>query len=96
MIILLLKGKSLNLPIYMAGYGAWRFFVEFARADDRGDTIVSFLSPSQLIAILMIVGGVALAIFEMHYEKKHASEIQADMQRKAGAKDNSDDIDTEN
>lgn len=96
MITLLFKGKSLNLPIYMAGYGAWRFFIEFARADDRGDTLVSFLSPSQLIAILMIVGGVALAIFELRYEKKHASEIQAVVQRKAGTKDNSDDIDTEN
>ena len=45
-------------PIYCVGYGVWRFLIEYARADDRGATIVSFLSPSQLIAILLVLAGV--------------------------------------
>lgn len=78
LVMLVLKKKSFNLPIYMMGYGAWRFFIEYLRADERGDTIVSFLSPSQLIALIMILGGVGLLLFERAYERRHASEIESD------------------
>ena len=44
----------------MAIYGAWRFVIEYFRKDYRGSTVVDFLSPSQFIAILMIIGSVAL------------------------------------
>lgn len=53
------KGRFPLLPIYTVAYGVWRFFIEYARADDRGQTIVAFLSPSQLVAICMVVLGVA-------------------------------------
>ena len=54
------EGKCVPLlPIYVVAYAVWRFFIEYLRADDRGATIVSFLSPSQLIALLMVVVGVA-------------------------------------
>lgn len=66
----IIRKKSCNLPLYMILYGAWRFFVEFLRGDDRGATVVSFLTPSQLIAILMIIGSVALFFGERHLEKK--------------------------
>ncbi len=56
----LIKNKTCNLPLYMAIYGVWRFIIEYFRQDDRGSTIVDFLSPSQFIAILMVVGAVAL------------------------------------
>lgn len=46
------------LPIYCMAYGIWRFCIEYARADDRGATVVSFLTPSQLIAILLFVTGI--------------------------------------
>ena len=46
------------LPTYCIVYGVWRFFIEYARDDERGATFVSFLSPSQLIAILLIVIGI--------------------------------------
>lgn len=52
------KKKFPLMPVYCVGYGVWRFFIEFARADDRGATIVSFLTPSQLIALLLFVVGV--------------------------------------
>ena len=68
----IVKGKACNLPLYMMIYGVWRFFVEFFRDDDRGATIVSFLSPSQLIAILMIVGSIGLFFGERYLEKKYA------------------------
>ena len=75
LVILVLRKKTFNLPLYMITYGAWRFFIEYARADDRGSTIVSFLSPSQLIAVLMILSGVGLLVFERYYTKKRKQQI---------------------
>ena len=46
------------LPVYMIAYGLWRFVVEYFRADERGKSLVPFLTPSQLIAVLLIIGGV--------------------------------------
>ena len=57
-----LKKKGDALPLYMILYGVWRFCIEFARADDRGETLLNWLSPSQLTAIPMIAGGIALMI----------------------------------
>lgn len=54
---MILHKKQGNLSYYMMFYGVWRFFIEYARDDYRGTTIVSFLTPSQFIAILMVVGG---------------------------------------
>lgn len=50
------KGRRFGLPIYMVSYGVWRFIIEFFRGDERGATLVPFLSPSQLVAILMVAG----------------------------------------
>ena len=55
-----IKEKSYGLPIYMATYGVWRFVFEFVRKDDRGSTLVDFLTPSQLIALIMIIGSVVV------------------------------------
>lgn len=62
------------LPAYMGVYGIWRFLIEYARGDERGDTIVSFLSPSQLTALLLIVGGVLLLVIEMKFYSKKREE----------------------
>jgi len=59
-----IKGKGYNLPAYMMAYGVWRFIIEFVRGDYRGTTLTEVLSPSQLIALIMIVGGVAVALTE--------------------------------
>ncbi len=72
------KKRSYNLPIYMMAYGAWRFFIEFLRTDDRGQLFTKALSPSQIIACVMILGGVALILFERYYENKHGDEIASD------------------
>lgn len=66
-----LHGKTYNLSLYMIGYGVWRFLIEYLRADYRGKTIVPFLTPSQLIALLLIVGGVVVWQIEKRYGAKH-------------------------
>lgn len=69
------KNHSCNLPIYMATYGVWRFVVEYFRTDDRGSTIVDFLSPSQFIALIMIVGSVALFFGQKAIMKKIQNKV---------------------
>ena len=58
----LVKKKKNNLAVYLMAYGVWRFFAEYMRADDRGATVVKFLSPSQLTAILLFLLGVGLMV----------------------------------
>lgn len=58
------KRRTYCLQIYMIVYGVWRFLLEYMRDDKRGETIVSFLTPSQLIALLMITGAVALIFIQ--------------------------------
>lgn len=65
-----LKGKQDVLPLYMICYGVWRFAIEFARADERGETIVSFLTPSQLVAVLLVLGGIAFYVFLILRKRK--------------------------
>ena len=56
--------KNYNLSIYMGGYGIWRFVLEYFRDDYRGTTVVDFLTPSQFVALLMIIASVGFAILE--------------------------------
>ncbi len=74
------RRKSGNLSFYLVLYGIWRFFIEYLRGDYRGETVVSFLTPSQLISVIMIVFGLCLWFFV--YRKKRepasASEEKAD------------------
>jgi len=61
--VLFFKGKERykNVPllsVYAVAYGIWRFLIEYARGDKRGATVVDFLSPSQLTAILLIIAGI--------------------------------------
>ena len=73
------KGKGYNLPIYMISYAAWRFFAEYLRNDHRGETVVSFLTPSQFIAVLMIVGGIALLVIMKKIDAKREAVAQEDV-----------------
>lgn len=66
------KGLRHQLPTYMCIYGIWRFFIEYARADERGQTIVSFLSPSQLFSVCMILGAAALLALEIYWDRRAA------------------------
>lgn len=58
----LTKGKKNILGSYMIAYGVWRFFAEYLRGDDRGSTVVSFLSPSQFVSVFLVIGGIVLCL----------------------------------
>lgn len=74
LLLMMKKGIRHQMPTYMIVYGTWRFFVEYLRADDRGQTVVSFLSPSQLFALVLILGGVALLLVEVYQDRRAAKE----------------------
>ncbi len=67
------EGKRYNLPFYMATYGAWRFIIEFLRGDYRGSVGLP-ITPSQLIAILMVVGAVGVFFLEKRITDRFEAE----------------------
>ena len=72
------KGKGYNLPIYMIAYAIWRFLLEYIRNDYRGETVVSFLTPSQFIAVLMVIGGIILFAVMKKLDTKHKADVTAE------------------
>lgn len=52
------------MACYMLCYGGWRMMAETMRVDDRGATVISALTPSQLISVLLLVGGAALLLVD--------------------------------
>ena len=68
-ILVLKKRFKLILPIYLASYGVWRFFIEFARDDYRG-SFIGNLSPSQSLSILLVVLAVPAFFILRHFVKK--------------------------
>lgn len=73
----LVKGRKNNLAVYLMAYAVWRFFVEYLRADDRGATIVPFLSPSQFVAVALFVFGAGLMAGAIYVKKKGRKNEQA-------------------
>ena len=64
------KGWKYQMPIYMVAYAIWRFVAEIWREDYRGETVVDFLTPSQLISVLLLVGGLLLLGIEIYLDVK--------------------------
>lgn len=60
--LLIKKNNRHTVSIYMISYGIFRFLIEFIRDDERGSLGSTIFSPSQLISMAMIVGGVILLI----------------------------------
>jgi phosphatidylglycerol:prolipoprotein diacylglycerol transferase len=56
------KNSRLCFPLYMLGYGAWRFGIEYLRGDDRGSFIPG-LTPSQFWSVLLFIAGIGLLIY---------------------------------
>ncbi|MBQ8408797.1 MAG: prolipoprotein diacylglyceryl transferase [Clostridia bacterium] len=59
-------GKRYNLSVYVMVYGVWRFVVEYLRRDYRGSISFTSLTPSQFIAVLMVLAGVGLIFLERY------------------------------
>lgn len=71
------KGKKYIMPAYMMAYAVWRFVAEILRNDYRGATIVDFLTPSQLISVLLLAGGLLLLALELWVDDRKAKKALA-------------------
>ena len=68
------KGFIYNFPIYLASYGAWRFFIEFLRGDGRGQFVGS-ISPSQFWSIIMVILAIPCYFLIKYLFKKREAEL---------------------
>ncbi len=71
------KGKKYLMPGYMMAYAVWRFIAETMRDDYRGETVVDFLTPSQLISVLLLAGGLVLLAIELYVDDRKAKKALA-------------------
>ena len=61
-----------NFSLYLIAYGVWRFGIEFARGDARGEFIPGMsLYPSQIWSIVMVLAGVGYIFLQMYLFSKH-------------------------
>ena len=63
MMVFYKKTKKHNIEIYAFAYGLFRFLMEFLRGDNRGTTGF-FLTPAQLLCVLMWIAAVFLILFK--------------------------------
>lgn len=74
LVYFLIKRSLPAMSVYLLSYGVWRFVIEFFRDDYRGESLVPFLTPSQLIAILMAICGAVLLVLRLKRARKKAAE----------------------
>jgi phosphatidylglycerol:prolipoprotein diacylglycerol transferase len=77
LLILFRRGKRYEMPIYMIAYACWRFVAEILRTDYRGATLVDFLTPSQLISVLLLAGGLILLGVELFLDRRRGATEEA-------------------
>ena len=75
--LLLKKNFKYNFVIYLGAYGIWRYLIEFARGDERGQIFrgVDWLSPSQFWSIIMVLLAVPVFYFLRYLIKNRNNEI---------------------
>ena len=56
--------------VYLIGYGTFRFFIEFIRADERGQILTELISPSQITSILFVLFGIISILIRFNFSKK--------------------------
>ena len=77
MLVFYKRLKGHFLETYCFSYGVFRFLLEFMRGDNRGATGF-FLSPSQVMSILLIIAGVLLLLYHKGVIfKKSSKKMQA-------------------
>jgi phosphatidylglycerol:prolipoprotein diacylglycerol transferase len=62
--------KKNRFVIYVTAYAAARFLIEFGRGDDRGHFLVDFLSPAQVISLILLLGVLVYFITKKLTNKK--------------------------
>ena len=78
LIWMFVKNKRYVLPTYLFSYGIWRFFIEYLRDDERGQTIVKFLSPSQLTSLLLMTAAIIILSIEFYVDDRKKPTEQTD------------------
>ena len=59
--LVLFKDFKHNLSLYLLFYGIFRFFIEYARGDERGQIFKGVdISPSQVWSIVMVIASVVV------------------------------------
>lgn len=89
MAVLYFKFKlNYNFGVYAIAYGIWRFGIEFARGDERGQFIGTALSPSQFWSIIMVLVGVGYFFLQYYVLAKHMKhpELQPSVRKPKGEK----------
>lgn len=76
-ILVLKKGFKHGFSVYLLAYGIWRFFIEYARGDDRGSFIPG-ISPSQFWSIIMVLIAVPV-YFLIEYLFKTRKEVETEI-----------------
>ena len=73
MLVMFKKLKKHFLEVYCLSYGVFRFILELLRGDKRGATGL-YLSPSQLMSLILIISGVLLILYHKGkvFKKLHA------------------------
>lgn len=73
--VLFWKGKKYLMPLYMSAYGIWRIIAEILRDDYRGGIEGFALTPSQVLSIVLIAGGILLFVLEWLWDRKRAQRV---------------------
>ena len=87
MAVLYFKVKfNYNFGLYAVAYGVWRFCIEFARGDERGQFIGTALSPSQFWSIIMVFVGAGYFFLQYYVLAKHMKhpELQPSVRKPKG------------
>ncbi len=63
-----------NLSVYLIGYGIFRFFIEYVRDDYRGSVGLS-ISPSQLLSVFLVIGGIVVYFLFNYLRKNHPTPL---------------------
>lgn len=66
------KMRKNQFELYLIGYGIFRFFIEYFRADDRGK-LFGFFSPSQWLSIAIV--GIGIISFVFEYRKNKSLQV---------------------
>lgn len=70
--------KNYHTESYLISYGIFRILIEFLRGDDRGASPFGFLTPSQFMSIVMILGGILIFFLRRRVLRKELEQYHQD------------------